>query len=247
MFLWANKMNKLTVNILNKSYTNFGPPVLGAIYFKVKSKQFISILGPSGCGKSTLLRMIAGLDLNFQGEIRQDVQKTGLVFQEPRLLPWFNVRKNIEFGLDSKYLSISELHQLEHLLDLLNLKDFFGSLPKQLSGGMAQKVSLARALISKPNLLLLDEPFASIDKLAKFGLQNELHQVVKQEGVTTLMVTHDIEEAIYLSDQIIILSNRPAQIIEIIKIEIPRPRKRTSPEFIKYYTKIAKVLGLSLD
>src|SRR3989344_4146785 len=229
----------LTIELRDKTFHDRQPlQALGKIKFDIAAGEIVSILGPSGCGKRTLLSLISGLDVVFEGKIvlgerivKMPERDCGIAFQEPRLLPWLSVRENIAFGLYSE--NGKSTSQIDELLNLLDLKQFASAYPNQLSGGMSQRVSLARALVNLPDLLLLDEPFGSLDELTKRRLQEALQRVLKQENTTTLMVTHDIEEAIFLSDRILIMSQRPGTILESINIELPNPSDRTSEAFIE--------------
>jgi len=243
----------LTIELQGKTFHNQQPlQALGKINFDIKSGEFVSILGPSGCGKSTLLRLISGLDTDFEGKIilgerivKQPERDCGIAFQEPRLLPWLSVKENIAFGLFLENSKSS--NQIDELLNLLDLKQFANTYPNQLSGGMAQRVSLARALVNLPDLLLLDEPFGSLDELTKRRLQEELQKILSKEKTTVLMVTHDIEEAVYLSDRILLMSKRPGQILESYTVDLPKPRERTDQNFIAIQTKILKEMRDKLN
>ena len=236
----------LSIEINNKTFYNPEPvQALSNVKIKVEAGEFVCVLGPSGCGKSTLLRLISGLDTDFEGKInvgdrlvKQPERDCGIAFQEPRLLPWMSVKENIKFGLYKTKNTSS--NQIEELLNLLDLKQFGDAYPNQLSGGMAQRVSLARALVNLPDLLLLDEPFGALDELTKRRLQEELQKVLSKEKISVLMVTHDIEEAVYLSDRILIMSKRPGQILESYVIDLPKPRNRTDGKFIEFQAKILK-------
>lgn len=219
--------------------------VLKDISFEVQKGEFVSVVGASGCGKSTLLKLIIGLDQPTAGSIwvgERLVEKPscdcGMIFQEARLFPWKSVRKNVEFGI-TKNLSRAEKDQIvqEHIR-LVGLEGFENALPKQLSGGMQQRVSIARALVNRPDLLLLDEPFGALDALTRINMQNEVLRIWQQEKKTMVLVTHDIDEAIFLSDRIIVLSARPGRINEVISVDLPRPRERSSDDFMKIRAKI---------
>jgi ABC-type nitrate/sulfonate/bicarbonate transport system ATPase subunit len=219
----------------------FGPDgrtkVLGHIAFEVLDGEVLAILGPSGSGKTTLLRMIAGLDLDYEGVIRNrgsvvrgpDASR-GLVFQDARLLPWRTVRQNVAFGLPRK-VAQAESGRVEEVLRLVGLADFQSAWPRQLSGGMEKRAALARALVSSPDLLLLDEPFGALDLSTRLALQSELVSLRQRLGLTVVIVTHDIEEAVYLGDRILILDDHPAQVVDDISVPLPHPRDRTGPAF----------------
>lgn len=212
--------------------------VLEDINLKIKAGEFVSIVGSSGCGKSTLLKLIIGLEdvtdgeIRIQGGGRREDNQIGMVFQEARLIPWKTVKKNIEFGL-SNYSKEEREKIVKEQLELVGLKEFANALPSQLSGGMQQRVSIARALAINPRILLLDEPFGALDAFTRIHMQNEVLDLWKKEKCTMLLVTHDIDEAIFLSDRIIILSNHPGVVKREIKVELPRPRDRGSYEFAK--------------
>lgn len=215
------------------------------INLEVKEGEFISIIGSSGCGKSTLLKLIVGLDKSTAGEIRigeRLVKKPsvdcGMVFQESRLYPWYTVEKNIEFGI-SKKLSKKEKKDLvaEHI-ELVGLKGFEKAFPNQLSGGMQQRASIARGLIGNPKLLLLDEPFGALDAFTRINMQNEVLRIWEHKKRTMLLVTHDIDEAIFLSDRIVVMSARPGTIKEIIKVNLGRPRNRSTEDFLNIRKRI---------
>jgi sulfonate transport system ATP-binding protein len=240
-------MEKLNIKIEEKLFKDFPQTrALDKISFGIKNGEFVCVLGPSGSGKTTLLRLISGLDKDYRGEItinnsKQAIEnECAIVFQEPRLLPWMNVEENLKFGLNEEKTEIIE-KKLQEALELLKLEEFSKSFPTQLSGGMNQKVALSRAMIRKPGLLLLDEPFASLDALTKMQLQEELSKIVKKEKTTAIMVTHDIEEAVFLADRIIILSERPGKIIADYKIKLQN-KDRTTNEFRQECQKILKTM-----
>ncbi len=206
------------------------------INLEVKPSEFLCIVGPSGCGKTTLLRMIAGLDYPTSGEIILDGEQVsgpspdrGMVFQEYSLFPWKTVLKNVEFGLE--ILELQDKRNIaEGYIELVGLKGFENSYPYELSGGMKQRVAIARALATNPSILLMDEPFGSVDAQTRNALQEELLEIWKQKRKTILFVTHSVDEAVYLGDRVAVMSSRPGRIIECMKIDIARPRKRTSME-----------------
>lgn len=235
---------ELKIKDLNKSYVvdNKKMKILNNINFSIKEGEFVSIIGHSGCGKSTLLRIIAGLvDYNVGSvtlngleirEINQNGTDVGMVFQDHRLLPWLTIKENIKFGLYGISKSEEEQLIMDHI-ELVGLKGFENAYPKQLSGGMAQRAAIARALVRKPKVLLLDEPFGALDAITRMQMQNEILKIWNKEKTTMLLVTHDIDEAIYLSDKILIMSSRPAGVKMELGIELPRPRNRNSNEFAK--------------
>lgn len=218
--------------------------VLNNINLDVRPGEFVSIVGKSGCGKSTLLKLIVGLDKSTQGEIRIGSRlvdkpsiECGMVFQEARLYPWLTVEKNIEFGISGK-VDNEKKERIAEYIALVGLTGFEKAYPAQLSGGMQQRASIARALIGRPKVLLLDEPFGALDAFTRINMQNEILRIWEHEKRTMLLVTHDIDEAIFLSDRIVILSERPGKIKEIIPVNLPRPRDRSNNLFLEIRKKI---------
>jgi sulfonate transport system ATP-binding protein len=215
----------------------------------IKPGEFVSIVGASGCGKSTLLKLIVGLENHFSGEIKlgdvpikgPDVNR-GMIFQEARLFPWLTVEQNIGFGLVNKLKETEKKKIVDNHIELVNLKGFAKSFPHQLSGGMQQRVSIARALVNNPKLLTLDEPFGALDALTRIQMQQEVLRIWEVEKTTMLLVTHDIDEAIYLADRIVVMSSRPGTITDIIEVNSPRPRDRNSEEFSQIKKAIYKSL-----
>jgi len=212
---------------------------LSDINLKVDPGEFVSIVGTSGCGKSTLLKLIVGLENNFRGKILlgddpikgTDVNR-GMIFQEARLFPWLTVEENIAFGLVDKYSQLEKKEIVNNHISLVGLGGFAKSYPHQLSGGMQQRVSIARALVNNPKILTLDEPFGALDALTRIQMQQEVLRIWEMEKTTMLLVTHDIDEAIYLSDRVVVISSRPGKINKIIAVDLPRPRDRNSIEFV---------------
>lgn len=224
-------------------------PVLEDINLFFHQGEFISIVGTSGCGKSTLLKMIIGLESPTAGQITvagRVVTKPsvdcGMVFQEARLFPWLTVEENIEFGITKKISKTEKKQLVTQHIELVGLSGFEKALPKQLSGGMQQRVSIARALVNKPDVLLLDEPFGALDALTRINMQNEVLKLWEHEKKTMILVTHDIDEAIFLSDRIVVLSSRPGRVMDIIDVDLPRPRERSSDDFLKIRGTIFKYL-----
>ncbi|WP_439897320.1 ABC transporter ATP-binding protein [Clostridium algifaecis] len=211
--------------------------ILRNINIHIKKGEFISIVGHSGCGKSTLLKIIAGLEKHNSGsvtlggkEISEPGTKIGMVFQDHRLLPWLTIKDNISFGLYDISNDEKEKLVLDHI-ELVGLKGFENAYPHQLSGGMAQRAAIARALVHKPEVLLLDEPFGALDALTRIQMQREILKIWEKEKTTMILVTHDIDEAIYLGDRVVIMSSRPGKIKNILPVEIDRPRDRNSHNF----------------
>ncbi|MFC4861252.1 ABC transporter ATP-binding protein [Pseudomonas sp. MAHUQ-62] len=229
----------LEIRGLSKSYSieSRSLPVLENVDLKVNPGEFVSIVGASGCGKSTLLRLIVGLEAEYQGDILLDGERIvatslerGIVFQDHRLFPWMTVQKNIALALKNHKLSKAEKDRLvaEHIA-LVNLTGFENAYPHQLSGGMAQRAAIARALITKPKILLLDEPLGALDALTRVHLQRELQRIWVQQRSTMIMVTHDVEEALYLGDRVIVMDAHPGRIKHEIKVDLPHPRDRAAP------------------
>ncbi len=229
--------NLLTIEGVSKSFS--GSEILRDVNLAVEPSEIISLLGPSGCGKSTLLRLVAGLDPAHQGQIRvNDLpitapgRQVGLMFQEPRLFPWLNVRDNVAFGLAPSRKAAKDKVVAE-LLEEVGLSEASRLLPRQLSGGMAQRVALARALAGEPDVLLLDEPFSALDAFTRMRLQDLVLKIWEDYRPTMLLVTHDIEEALYLSDRVVVLGEKPAGVREIIEVKLPRPRNRNDAHLLK--------------
>lgn len=209
---------------------------LSDIELEIEEGSFVSIIGGSGCGKSTLLRIIGGLENAYEGEVLVDGVKVekpsrekGFVFQDHRLLPWLSVRENIRFSLPDSEKKNEQL--IRENIDLVGLNGFEYALPKQLSGGMAQRVAIARALANKPRILLLDEPFGALDAITKIHLQEQLLKIWRKERITMILVTHDIDEAIYLGSRVVVMTPRPGRIRRIQKVDLGSPRKRTGAAF----------------
>ncbi|MCE5296076.1 MAG: ABC transporter ATP-binding protein [Euryarchaeota archaeon] len=217
---------------------------------EVEEGEFVCILGPSGCGKTTLLRMIAGLDKPTSGSIKlkgKEIANTGpdrgMVFQEFALFPWRSVRKNIEFGLEIKNMPAAERHKIsDKYIELVGLKGFEDSHPYELSGGMKQRVGIARALANNPSILLMDEPFGALDAQTRNQMQKELLRVWEETRKTVVFITHSVDEAVFLADRVVVLTSRPSKIKEIFKIEHERPRDRADPSFLALRKKILSEL-----
>src|SRR5437762_4717622 len=214
--------------------------VLDGISFSLGAGELVSLIGPSGCGKSTLLRLIAGLESSDSGElligsekITQPGAERGLVFQDPNLFPWLTVRRNIQAGLVARGVLREKRHEVDDFMRLVGLETFSNAFPHHLSGGMAQRVALARALINHPKVLLLDEPLGALDAFTRMRMQDEVLRLWQARNTTMLLVTHDIDEAIYMSDRIVMMTPRPGRIERTIPITLERPRQRNSPEFLR--------------
>lgn len=219
---------------------------LQQISFSIRRGEFITMIGPSGCGKSTLLRLAAGLELASTGSVLFDgkpvtapAQERGFVFQSYSAFPWLTVQENVAFGL-SKQLRVSGT-EISHWLQLMGLSEFADAYPKVLSGGMRQRLALARSMIVKPKLLLLDEPFGALDEHTRENMQQLLLQVVADSGCTVLFVTHDIREAVLLGDRVVVLSSRPGRILRDVASPLSKPRGREhirTAEFASLYETI---------
>jgi sulfonate transport system ATP-binding protein len=226
------EVNKMEVNVLNN------------VNIEIQSGEFICIVGHSGCGKSTLLKIIAGLLECNSGSVKLDGKiipepdiDVGMIFQEHRLFPWLTVKENVALGLDN--LSRDERNRIvSEYLELVNLTGFETAYPHQLSGGMAQRASIARSLVNNPKVLLLDEPFGALDALIRIQMQQEILRIWEKEKTTMILVTHDIDEAIYLGDRVVVMSSRPGTILDIFQVSLPRPRDRADSLFLNLKTAI---------
>lgn len=247
-------MGDLVIKGLNQSFPRDDGSrlvVLENLSLGVKDKEFVCILGSSGCGKTTLLRMIAGLDTAESGSIVLDGEeikgpnpKVGMVFQEYSLFPWRTVIDNIAFGLEMRGMPKEERYRVaEKYLDLVNLAQFRDSFPSELSGGMRQRVAVARALALDPVLLLMDEPFGALDAQTRNKLQIELLEIWEKTKKTVVFITHSVDEAVFLSDRIVVLTPRPGRICQVYEIRLPRPRDRTSPEFAELRREVLDLIN----
>ncbi|WP_240418212.1 ABC transporter ATP-binding protein [Paenibacillus periandrae] len=228
----------LEISRLNKTFqSNKGSvQALQDIQLNIKAGEFITVIGPSGCGKSTLLKIIAGLDTQYSGSVKLENQQIvgpgiekGFIFQEPRLFPWLTVEKNIAADLSLKHADIRK--KVDELIELVRLTGFEKSYPRELSGGMAQRVAIARALLRNPKVLLLDEPFGALDAFTRAHMQEVLIDIWQKNKTTMIFVTHDIDEAIYLANRVIILKPRPGSIRNVVTIDLPFPRKKSNVSF----------------
>jgi sulfonate transport system ATP-binding protein len=239
----VTRTNELNLHHVSKRFSgdDHSVPVLDRIDLSVKSGEFVAIVGASGCGKSTLLRLIAGLDDQFDGDIEfsgERIRTTdlarGIVFQDHRLFPWLNVEQNIAIALKNSGRSKEEKRRAvaDHIA-LVGLKGYEGHHPHQLSGGMAQRVAIARGLVNRPKLLLLDEPFGALDALTRSRLQNELRRIWERERITMILVTHDVDEAVFLADRVVVMQARPGRIGKVVKVDLERPRSRSDAAFVR--------------
>jgi NitT/TauT family transport system ATP-binding protein len=226
-------------------------PVLHDVTLNIEPGEFVALLGPSGCGKSTLLRLVAGLEHPLSGILRESGRRIRepepsrvVVFQDPTLFPWRTVWDNVALGLEAQGILKQNRQRVDAALDLVGLAPFRKAYPHQLSGGMAQRVALARALVNDPKVLVLDEPLGKLDSLTRITMQAELVSLWQRKGFTTLLVTHDAEEALFLANRVIVLSERPARIKADIRVQRPYPRHRGDPYLADLRRQILSLLGL---
>lgn len=248
-------VGRIKVKGVSKTFSTPGGELLALdrIDLEISSGEFVSLLGPSGCGKSTLLLIMAGLERPSQGEVYFDGErvegphyKRGVVFQSHALFPWLTVEDNIRFGLDVRKIQV-ENGLIQEMIKLVGLEGFEKAYPRQLSGGMAQRTALARTLINEPDLLLLDEPFGALDAFTRMEMQKEVVRIWQERFNTTLFVTHDIDEAIYVADKVVVMSPRPGKIKKVFVIPLSRPRKRNHPDFIDIRQEIYDEFELKVE
>ncbi|VWB10323.1 ABC transporter ATP-binding protein [Burkholderia lata] len=243
------------IDIRRVSHAFDGPggalPVLDDVTLSVAAGEFVALLGPSGCGKSTLLRLVAGLDAARQGTIAQDgvpIEQPDpsriVVFQDPTLYPWRRVRANVALGLEARGVARASQHRVDDALARVGLQEFSNVFPHQLSGGMAQRVALARALVNDPRLLILDEPLGKLDSLTRLTMQAELTALWQRDGFSALLVTHDVEEALFLAQRVIVFGPRPARIVAELRVDLPYPRHRGDPRLAELRHDALRHLGL---
>lgn len=237
----AEGTTMVSIHGLSKTFGEV--PVLRDIELDVRQGEFVSVIGASGCGKSTLLRIISGLENASEGDVlvngipvRKPSRRIGIVFQDHRLLPWLTAEQNILLSLDRDVRNPEEI--VTENLKLVGLETFRKSYPYQLSGGMAQRVSIARALANHPDILLLDEPFGALDAMTRIHMQQELLRIWEQEKITMILITHDIDEAVYLGQRVVVMSERPGHIKDIFKVADTCHLERTSREFSETKDKI---------
>lgn len=242
-----------TIHVENVSKRFGSLDVLNQVDIRLEQGEFAAIVGPSGCGKSTVIRMIAGLESPTEGvvtanqkPIKEPHPSRMLIFQEHALYPWRTVEQNVGFGLEMAGVSKQERKErVDEFLRKVGLDGFQSYYPHQLSGGMRQRASIARAMVMDPEVLLLDEPFGALDAITKIKMQDELIRLWDGTGKTVLLITHDIDEAIYLADTIYVMSPRPGRIVETIRSNIPRPRNRNGADFVQLREKIMGHLDLT--
>jgi len=224
--------------------------VLDGVALEVEPSEIVALVGPSGCGKSTLLRLVSGLDARFEGrisvggrEVRGPDRAVGVVFQEPRLFPWLSLADNVAFGLPDRGSERARA-LVRETLAVVGLTEFARALPKELSGGMAQRAALARALVTEPQVLLLDEPFSSLDAFTRMRLQDHLLAAWTRYRPTLVLVTHDLDEAVYLADRVVLFSDRPARVVDVLRVAPRRPRDRRDPDLLGLRVALLEALHL---
>jgi len=253
----SNLNGEISIRKVSKEFIdarNTEVKALHNINLEIKAGEFIMIIGPSGCGKSTLLRLVSGLDNPTGGKLYIDGERIagphftrGFAFQNPTLFPWKDVWNNVATGLEARGILKEHIAEVDEYIELVGLTQFKNAFPHQLSGGMAQRVSLARALVNHPKALLLDEPLGALDALTRMSMQDEILRIWNEQKMTLLFVTHDIDEAIYLGDRVVIMSANPGQIQKILDIDIPKPRRRNDDIFFHYKKIMLDALGVNSD
>lgn len=225
---------------------------LSPVNLTVEEGEFISIVGPSGCGKSTLLRLVAGLLTPTSGKLSLDGEeivgtdaKRGMAFQKPTLFPWLTVEENIAFG--PKVRKENKKEEIEKMLALTHLSDFRSAYPHELSGGMAQRVALVRTMINEPEVFLLDEPLGALDAFTRMKMQDELLLLWKEKKNMMLMVTHDVDEAIYMGTRVLVMAKAGGSVLRDIPIDLAYKRKRLDPKFLSYREEIMRLLGVDAE
>jgi NitT/TauT family transport system ATP-binding protein/sulfonate transport system ATP-binding protein len=245
----------LEISAVNRVYSDDKENVVNALHdisLSVERGEFLTFIGSSGCGKTTLLRLIAGLDEPQSGSLLLDGQEIhgtntnrGYVVQQGGLFPWASVEQNIAFGLKVQGKYKGNKANVQRYIKLIGLEGFEKSFPHQISGGMAQRVAIARALINEPEVLLLDEPMGALDSFTRADIQEKLLELHKESGATMILVTHDVDEAVYLSDRIVIMTPRPGKIKNILEVSLPHPRRRDGREFLSMRRDILELLQLA--
>ena len=245
----AEMKNILDIRNLHKDFYIKGQrrEVLAGVDLTVKEGEILAIVGASGCGKSTLLKLITALEPITSGEILLDGEpingpspKCSMIFQEARLFPWLTVRQNIEFVIPDSVSKAEKKQMVEYYTNLVGLSEFMNAVPNQLSGGMQQRVSIARALATRPQLLLLDEPFGALDAFTRMNMQHEMLRIWEQDNTTMVIVTHDIDEAIYLSHRVVVMGKNPGVVRTVVPVDLPFPRDRTDAAFLEIRGRIMK-------
>lgn len=235
-----NRDVKVIVKNLTKRFGDL--LVLDDISFEIKKNEFLCVVGPTGCGKTTFLNCLTKIYDPSEGEIYIDgnaadpkKHNISFVFQEPSAFPWLTVRENLEFGLGVKRIDKQEMkRRVDHILEIMGLKDVENAYPRDLSVSVEQRVIIGRSFVMQPDLLLMDEPYGQMDIKMRFYLEDEVIRLWKELGSTVIFITHNIEEAVYLAERVLILSNKPTTVKESLKIDLPHPRNITDPKFIEY-------------
>lgn len=242
-------VGNIQINHVTKNFDEVR--VLNDFSLEIQPGSFVSLIGPSGCGKSTLLRIIGGLERQYDGTVYLDGEKVlragsdrGFAFQGSNLFPWLTVRNNVAFGLRARKIYKEHKQDVSDIIRLVGLEGFEDSYPHQISGGMQQRASLARALVGHPKVLLLDEPLGALDAFTRMNLQDEILRIKNENNMTMIMVTHDVDEAIYMSDKVVVMSARPSKVEAVIDIDLPKPRVRVQDTFALYRNKVLEILNL---
>ncbi len=243
-------VGEIALSGVGKRYENPQGETVAALYgvdLRIEPGSFVSLIGPSGCGKSTMLRLIAGLIAPDEGTLTLDGARLskpgsdrGFMFQEHTLFPWLSIYENVAFGLRAR--GIYHADEVQALLRLVGLEGFEKYYPHQLSGGMCQRAALARALAGRPKVLLLDEPLGALDAFTRMNIQDELLRIWREQRMTMVMVTHDVDEAVYLSDQIVVMTPRPGRITRIVPVKLAHPRARSSDDFLHCRAEVLRLL-----
>jgi len=244
------RANKIVVDNISKGFGAL--PVVGGVSFDVREGEFVAIVGPSGCGKSTLLNIIAGFERPAGGSIKIDgAERIGpsrngiMISQQGSVFPWLTVHENLMFGLSGTRHADQE-SRADRYIEMVGLQGFEEAYPHELSGGMLKRVEIARALVVKPDILYMDEPFSALDALTSLRMQTELRRILEEERHTVVLITHDVEEAIYLADRILVLSSRPTTIQTAFDVALPHPRKLSDPKAQRLRDAILKELGIEV-
>jgi sulfonate transport system ATP-binding protein len=228
----------LQIEALTKTFAAPSGPVVALhnVKLQVGRGEFVTFIGPSGCGKSTLLKIVAGLDTVYEGSVKLNGRAIagpgidkGFIFQEPRLFPWLTVEKNIAANLSLRNAEVKR--RVGELIELVRLSGFEKAYPRELSGGMAQRVAIARALLRNPDILLLDEPFGALDAFTRSHMQEALLEIWQRSGTTMLFVTHDLDEAVFLGQRVVVMNPRPGHIRNVLRVDLPYPRSRAGAPF----------------